>query len=271
MMTRPLLTTFLVAMLFCAVSGSVTAQPLDFSASVRALDGEDYLYSIDFLFFSKLAEGRLRFAETDRHGVYLAELSGRTLGFVSWLTGERTQTYTSIMELTPDGSLRSIEFVARIDKLRWGKRQVRLQRYRYDYASGKVFDDTILDGASLTTQVHEIPEGKQPVDMLTAFYNLRTGAYGTPARGAHLLIPTFSGGKFTEIEVDILSAADPLVREQFPANGLLVKVSLDPDIFDTKNGNLYVWFDDRGTPRRGILKDFAGFGDVRGYLNKEGL
>jgi hypothetical protein len=271
MMHRPLLKIVLAAMLLCTVSGQVAAQPHDFEASIRKLDGEDYLYSMDFLFFSKLAEGRLGFAETDRHGVYLAELAGRTLGFVSWFTGERTQTYTSTMQISPDGSLRSIEYVARIDKLRWGKRQTSLQRYRYDYALGKVFDEKIQDGVSLATEVHEIPEGMHPVDMLAAFYNLRAGAYGTPARGMHVLIPTCSGGKFTQIKVDILTAVDPLLRKYFPENGLLVKVSLDPEIFDSKNGNLYVWFDDTGIPRRGILKNFAGIGDVRGYLNEEGL
>jgi hypothetical protein len=271
MMHRPLSKIALVAFLLCLFSGHIAAQDLDFEASVHNLEGEDYLYSIDFLFFANLAEGRLRFAETDRRGVYLAELAGRTLGFVSWLTGKRTQTYTSTMEISPDGSLRSMEYLARIDKLRWGKRQTRLERYRYDYALGKVFEEKILDGVPLTLEVLEIPEGMHPVDMLTAFYNLRSGAYGTPAPGTHLLIPTCSGGKFTEIEVEVLAAVDPLLQKYFPENGLLVKVNLDPDIFDTKDGNLYVWFDEGGIPRRGILKNFAGIGDVRGHLSEEDL
>ena len=59
---------------------------------------------------------------------------------------------------------------------------------------------------------HDIPEGQQPVDMLTAFYNLRAGIYGPLVRGAHLLIPTYSDDGFSEIEIDVLT----LEQQGFP-------------------------------------------------------
>ena len=48
---------------------------------------------------------------------------------------------------------------------------------------------------------------------------------------------------------------------------MLIQVNVDPEIFDTNSGSLYVWFDDLGVPGRGIVEDMIGLGDVRGYLD----
>ena len=60
-------------------------------------------------------------------------------------------------------------------------------------------------------------------------------------------------------------------QDYFPDHGLLIQVMVDPEIFETNSGSLYVWFDDQGVPGRGIIEDLIGLGDVRGYLDKEGV
>jgi len=260
-----------VLLLLCTSPGHADAQQRDYAAAINQIVGEDNRYAIDLFIFSGLAEGRLRFAGTDRQGVYRAELVGHTLGVVSWLIGERTQTYTSIMESDSDGSLRTIEHVSRIAKYRWGQWQYSQRRFRYDYMLGKVSEEKTYDGVTREKVEHDIPKGSRPVDMLTAFYNLRAGVYGTLERGAHMSIPTCSGGKFTEMEVDVQTPEKQYSQKFFPAYGLLLRIKLDPLIFDIGNGILYVWFDDSGVPRRGLLQDLAGLGDARGYMDKENL
>lgn len=271
MMTRLSLAIGLLSTLLLAAPSQLRAQDADISKPVRLLVGEKYLYSIDFLFFKRLAEGELRLTETERPNVFQAELIGRTLGIASWLVGNRTQTYTSLMELTPDGSLRSIEHTGEIVKQRWGKWQNRGRRHRYDYEQGKVFAEKYREGVLQSLKEHGIPDGQQPVDMLTAFYNLRAGVYGPLVPGARFLIPTYSGKGFIDMEVNVLTDKEQAKQDYFPRGGLLVSAIIDPEIFDTDSGGLYFWFNDKGVPERGIVEDVIGLGDVRGYLEKEGL
>ncbi len=247
------------------------AQEVGLEKEVQKMVGENYLYAIDFLFFKRLAEGELRLSETDQANIYRAELIGRTLGVASWLSGDRTQTYTSVMELTPDGSLRSIEHTSRIVKRKWGKWKDRGRLHRYDYTQGIVFEEKSKEGVISSRKQRKIPEGQQPVDMLTAFYNLRAGVYGPLARGAQFLVPTYSGKGFSDISVNVLTAAQQEKQKFFPSHGLLLSATLDPEVFDTDSGNLYFWFNDAGVPERGIVEDIIGMGDVRGSLVEDDL
>ena len=261
----------LFLLLVVSVPVHVGAQETGIIKPMQGLVGEDYLYAIDFLFFTRLAEGELRLSETELPNVYRAELVGRTLGVASWLTGDRTQTYSSLMELTPDGSLRSIEHVARITKRKWGKWQNRVRYYRYDYEQGKIFDKKSKEGVFRPEKEHDIPAGQQPVDMLTAFYNLRAGTYGPLVRGARFLISTYAKGEFPKLEINILMPEQQAEHGYLPSHGLLVEVTVDPEVFETGSGKLYIWFNDAGIPERGTIEDLIGFGDIRGYLNEENL
>lgn len=271
MMPRVLLLLSLGTVLFLSVPEQVGAQEPVIAKPIQSLIGENYLYFIDFLFFKKLAAGELRFSGTDQTNIYRAELVGRTLGIASWLTGERTQTYSSLMELTEDGSLRSIEHAAKVDRLKRGRWQSRGRSHLYDYEQGEVIDEKTEEGLFRSRKVHDIPEGQQPVDMLTAFCNLRMGVYGPLVRGAHFMIATYSSDGFTEIEVNVLTLEQQAKHKYFPAQGLLVQAKIDPKIFENGNGILYVWFNSAGVPERGIVEDMVGLGDIMGYLDKGGL
>lgn len=271
MIARVFLPMLLASVLLLFATGPANAQEEDTSKTIQQLVGEHYRYSIDFLIFKRLAEGELRFSETDQPNVYKAELIGRTLGIASWLAGDRTQTYSSLMALGPDGSLRSIEHVGKIVKRRWGKWQNRSRRLRYDYARGKVSEEKFKEGVSLWKKEHDIPSGQLPVDMLTAFYNLRSGVYGPLVRGTRVMIPTYSSKGFVDIEVSVLTVEQQAKQSYFPSHGLLIMATIDPEIFETGSGNLYFWFDDQGLPARGIVEDVIGLGDVRGSIDEEEL
>lgn len=255
--------------LYGGLPGLVRAQEPGVVVSLRELTGESLRYGIDFLFFTRLAEGTLTFNETEQPEVYRAELVGRTLGIASWLAGDRTQTYASLMQLMPDGSLSSIEYSSKIRKKRWGTWQNRGKIRRFDYLRGRIAEQRLKEGAIRSRAEFEIPGAQRPVDMLTAFYNLRIGAYGPLERGRTLLIPTFSGKGFNDIEVTVLSVEDQARYKAFPEHGLLLQARIDPEVFETGSGSLYVWFDDRMRPGQGIIQDLIGLGDVKGYLEQE--
>ena len=257
--------------LLLVLPGSALPQDAGVVTPISALTGEDYSYGIDFLFFTRLAEGELRLTGTAEPDVLRAELIGRTLGIASWLTGDRTQTYRSLMRLMPDGSLASIEHQSEIRKTRWGRTKTRGKIRRFDYARGRISETRLTQGIAGPAKEFDIPAGQRPVDILTAFYNLRTGVYGPLQRGAQIMIPTFSGKGFVDFEVHVLSVEEQASQDYFPDHGLLIQVTVDPEIFDTRSGSLYLWFDQRGIPGRGIVEDMIGLGDVRGYLDKEGI
>jgi len=240
-------------------------------APVKNLIGEDRLYYIDFLFFSHLGEGTLKLNATDQPDIYRAELVGRSIGIASWLSGDRIQTYVSTMQLMPDGSFSSLEHVSLVKK----KKQGKLKRYRkicqFDCEKGTIQVEKVKEGRVTASETLHIPEGKNPVDMLTAFYNLRLGVYGELTRGNKIFIPTYSSKGFTEIEVTVLTAEEQKKKRNFPADGLLLKAVVDPEIFETKTGSLYVWFDEKGIPARGIIEDMIGLGDLNGYMVEEEL
>lgn len=242
--------------------GSPGGQPLP------NLVDEHYQYSLDFLVFKDLAEGRLQLTAEPTPGRYRAELVAHTLGVASWLSGDRTQRYVSIME-AQGGSLRSISHESSIHKRKRGKWTDRQKRYRFDYRHGKVYQERGEDGHFKPGLVYELPTDRTPVDILTGFYNLRSGVYGALTPGGRLTIPTFTSKGVGEITVEVLTSSQRLARPFFPAHGTLLRVIVDPEIFETRDADLYVWFDATGRPARGIVENVIGLGDVYGHLREE--
>ncbi len=230
---------------------------------------EELHYSIDFLFFKRLAAGRLSFRSTAEPDIYIAELEGRTLGVAAWLTSERTQRYTSRMRLMPDGRLRSLVHESQILKRKNNQWSDRGKRYRFDHAQGKVYQEKSRDGIYRPDQQFNLPKESDPVDILTAFYNLRAGIYGPLTAGSDLAIPTFSSKGFNEIGVHVMTPEEQRAEKFFPPSGLLLRVHIDPEVFETDSGDLFVWLNNDGEPERGIVEDIIGMGDVRGYRKEQ--
>ncbi len=140
------------------------------------LVGENYLYSIDFLFFKRLAEGELRFSG-DRSDQYLSSRVDRAYSGNRFLADRRSHPDI----LVADG----------IDPGRFfAQHRTRCARsISTSGASGKIGVEaigTITSRVRLSTKRQKrgcfaqgksmiFLKGQQPVDMLTAFYNLRTG------------------------------------------------------------------------------------------------
>ncbi len=239
----------------------VTAEVRAFS--LQELVGEPAMtYDIAFLWFEQLAEGKASFTAGERPGTFRATLEAKTLGVAAWLTQDRVQRYTSLMELGPDGRLRTISHESLIIKGAEKKRRVRSKRYLFDYQRREVRIQAVKDGVNGAEQVLSMGDAV-PSDILTAFYNFRMGAYGPLRPGNRYEIPTVNRKGINSIALETLPDG-PRKNQFFPRGGLLCRAIVDPEIFDTGDGAILFWFDGSGHPPRGIVEQVIGLGDVRG-------
>jgi len=233
--------------------------------------GEHLVYDISFLWFDRLAEARLSLEAIEPAGRYRATLVAQTLGVAAWLTGERVQRYVSVMERTADGHLRSLVHESRIIKGKGKKRGARSKRYTFDYEKKQVRYQRVKDGKAYKEKTFPLQEGSEgipPADILTAFYNFRIGFFGPLRVGGEYAIPAFDKDGTSRILIKILPPEERRNRPFFPAEGLLCRVTVDQEIFDTGDGAVYAWFDEEGRPLRGMVENVLGLGDVRGILRK---
>ncbi len=233
---------------------------------IEKMLGESFDYDIAFLCFNRLAEGELSFHRGKRPGTFEAVLEAKTTGIAAWLTGDRAQRYVSEMTVGQDGRLKSQVHESHILKGKGGDREDRVKRYVFDYAHHLVHMQLLRNGK--TRKEKTFPLGKKPLnDILTAFYNFRAGFYGPLVPGGHYRIPAFGRTKRSAIEVEILDKNERVKNGFFPKGGLLAKVTVDPQVFDTGGGSVYVWFNNFEQPAMGIVENVIGMGDVRGRIH----
>jgi len=236
--------------------------------SFDELVGRTFLYNISFLWFDHLAKGRFTLQPGDQPGTYRATLEARTLGLAAWLTQGRVQGYESLMERGADGSLHSLRYESRIMRRHDDKMIDRTKRFTFDYARHEVHVEKLADGKPVWEEVLPMTGDKPPNDILTSYFNFRDGFFGPLEPGRHYVVPTFNRQGAGNIEIDLLTKAERQGLDFFPAGGLVARVKVDPEIFDSKDGGIYVWLDPQLLPARGIIQNVIGLGDVRGTLRK---
>ena len=104
-------------------------------------------------------------------------------------------------------------------------------------------------------------------DILSAFYNLRLGAFGDLEQQS-IHMPTFYRKGVEDIVVTPITAKNNTDAQFFAPGGSLCKVLVDPSVFKTSGRELYVSFDKNNRLERGIIKNVIGLGDVKGVLRQ---
>lgn len=250
--------------LLLASAGSAVAAPAAApKVTIDSWVGKELVYDIAFLWFDRIAEGQLAVSPGPRPGTYRVLLEARTLGVAAWVTSDRVQRYESLMETGPDGRLRSLSHESRIIKGPKGKRKDRGKRYLFDHGEGQVSYARTHDGVPGAATVLPIA-GTPPADILTAFFNFQAGVYGPLAPGGKYRISALAKKGVGWIEAEVLPEKKWPAKEFFPKNGTLVKVRVDPEVFETKDGILYIWFDQALRPERGIVENVIGLGSIYG-------
>jgi len=257
--------------LFFGSDASAVAEAAAISAkSVKPSIGESFLgeelnYKVGFWIFNNVARGRLTF-HGKGEGIYEATLSAHTTGLARFVR-RRKDFFIATMELVPGAErLRTLSFdkTSTLDgkerrklvEIDYGKRILRWKKWK----NGKLRKSGELP----------IPEGVVYDDPITAFYNLRYGAYGSVRDAAAFTIKTLptDEGKEIDIKVRFAGRKETAARRAGlgKGEGFLADVSLDKDLFDSKSGLMEIYFNPDMVVTYAVAKDVLFFGDVRGKL-----
>ncbi|MFQ5912572.1 MAG: DUF3108 domain-containing protein [Nitrospinota bacterium] len=267
----------LASLLFISLAPppSAAAEPISFP------EDEDFTYNIRFLWFKRVAQGRLRIHRVSGRR-YRAELLAETKGLIGFLTFHQKNHYVSEADYVPEsGRL----ITRRFTKVVTRGRKVAKSVTEIDYESGE-FRWMATENREVKDKGSEpIPEGVIYEDMLSAFFNLRHGAFGPLTRGRRVSVSSLPYYQATEkgqteyekefirsFEIRIADAqTEKAYRRRFgrpDEKGLLVLVQMPRDLFGQKAGEILVWFDTDLIPIAARVEDVIFLGDVSGVLRQ---
>lgn len=259
------LCSFLVC---CLATTTAFAEPRQMESNHPAYNmlGEKLSYDISFLWFKRLAEGTVSLSPGPEPGQYVALLEARTLGLAAFLTQSRVERIETVMEIAPSGLFRPVIQRAHTIKGDGDSKNERVRSYRFDYEKREVYYKNRRTGKKVHERAYPMDKEGPVYDLLSAFYNVRAGLFGSVKTGLHLALPTFTRRGTEDITVVRIDGKEKKRQKFFPKDTILCKVLVDPDIFKTKGRKIYVGLNDEMVPQRMIVKKVIGIGDVRGVL-----
>ncbi len=235
--------------------------------------GETLTYNIGIFWFGEAFYSVINLQPGAKPGEYVAVLWGKTQGFIGWLTSYRERLFVSYLEEI-DGGRRFRTRYFETTKIK-GSKKLR-ERHDFDYERKKwrirvYHDDNLMESVE-----KDLPSAAGFEDILSAFYNLRFGVYGPLSKGKSYSISSFSRDKgVTPINVTLLSQAEQdkhrLHEEGDLPRDYLARVELDKELFSSRDGIVWVWLSPEIVPKKGIVEDAVGFGDIYGNIKEARL
>jgi len=229
---------------------------------IVTLPEQEASYDLGFLWLDEVASADFKLIRGEEPDLYIASLSARTVGIAATLTGNRQHRYESLMRLMPDGSFRSERHLSQIEK----RGIVRTKVFQFDYEKNEVGYQYSKNGKLVDEKVLSIDGEIFPSDVLAIYFNLVAGVYGPMEVGAHYEVPAFSKKGTGSITIDFLPSKERPKKSFFGSDLLICRVQVDQEIFDTKDGVIFIGYDGKRLPARGIVADILGIGDVRGVM-----
>ncbi|PLY01379.1 MAG: hypothetical protein C0624_10600 [Desulfuromonas sp.] len=230
------------------------------------LDRERLEYEVGFLWFDRLAAGRFELERFDKPGHYRATLEVRTLGMAALFTRNRRERYESHFVRGRDGYFHSRSFITRRYKGKGESLTDRGKALFFDTEKNEVLYQRSENGRLTSEKRLPLPPQHEVFDFLCAYWNLRLGMYGPLVPGTHMEIPSYAFKGGSEIKVEVLTADEQKELDSFPEGGVLCRLYLDEEIFQTGGGKLFVWLNDERQIGSAIAVDVLGLGDVRGSM-----
>ncbi len=258
---------FLAGLLLFAVAflpGPAAAQ----TASVASLPEEETLvYNIGFLIFRKAADGSMALRYLPKRDLYEGVLQAKTKGFISWVSLAREDTYRSLMRLSPDGRLIPVEFFKEVHT--WSYQIT--SRTVLDYESGVMRWKTteVIGGkTSIEEKSQPIPPGVIYEDFISAFFNLRRGAYGSIRPGQNFRILSLPTDQWFEKKAEepqyFLVRIDP--AQEKGLSQTVVSIHVPEDLFGQTVGDIQFHMRQYFIPSRILVKKALIFGNMEGNL-----
>jgi hypothetical protein len=228
---------------------------------ITRFEGETLYYDISFLWFDNAASAKVQFLK--EKGRYYSTLEASTKGFVGFFTSYRKHYYKTEFEIIDNGkSLRPLSFLRQVTI----GDQAEITRHQFNYFTRKHTWSKFLNDEKVKEGVDDIPVDNSFHDILTAFYNVRNGSYGTLTKGNHFKIKTIPEKGHDEISVHISSEQDEEIfrtaegREK--KDELLLNIIVPKEIFQSTTGELMVWSSTHFIPVETTVKDYILLGDL---------
>ena len=232
--------------------------------------GEELDYKIGFWILSNVARGHV-IIEQESEGIYVVTFKAKTTGVAKWLR-KRKDTYIERLEEIDGGRrFRTLSFEEH-SKIGAKKRKTVTV---LDHDKGVIVWTKWKNGKLRRSEALVIPEGKNYDGPFTAFYNFRYGMYGDIVYDKEYLVKTFPKRQDTELDIYIrlLSLKDSnkrikkwRLKKADVKDGYMADVRLDKELFDSKSGDIEMFFSSEMVPLKAIAKDIMLFGDVRATL-----
>jgi hypothetical protein len=226
MMSRALVFLILLLLLQLPLTGTPA------SASSKVI--EDLHYQIAVLVWPDAATVQVTLKDQG-HGRLVAEVWGKTQGFIKLLSGNHRERLQTKM-IWRNGRLAPL--VYREESWRHGKHH--LNEYRFDYARSRLVLWQLQEGKGLRkkwqTALHE-----QVYDPLSAFYNCRFKLLGPSREGETGTIPGIPYPQPEAMEVRLGAETK---------DGRQAMVSLDNPVFADSRGVVFAMIDAQRVPQR---------------------
>jgi hypothetical protein len=228
---------------------------------ITRFSGETLYYDISFLWFKNAAAAKVRFFE--EHGKYFSELEASTKGFVGFFTAYRKHFYKTEFEIIDNGKkLRPKTFMRQVTIASNAESTL----HKFDYSKRLHAWEKFLNGETVETEQENLPEEGAFNDILTAFYNIRNGAYGKLEKGKKFAIRTIPEKGHDEISAHILPETDQerirIEEGREKRDDLLLNVIVPKEIFKTKTGKITFWSSMHFIPIETTIKDYILLGDL---------
>ncbi|MEI6127211.1 MAG: DUF3108 domain-containing protein [Pseudomonadota bacterium] len=244
----------------CFAVPSSAAEPGQDNATkpYDVLRGEKLWYDIDFWLFSKAARGSMTF-EKHLNG-YRAVFEAETCGVIKALTGHRKEVMESVMEYDREKKkLRPLLFQETFSQ---GDREIK-KSLSFDYAQQTFTLTRERNKEKISSMTRKLPV-REFDDLLTFFFNLRTGHYGAAQEGKKFSVCVLAKEKPSNISVDF-----PVTDRRKKSGGKYFAVlSMDKDITQAHSKQVTSWLTPDSIPTSGRVVDAYFFGDLEVTLKK---
>jgi hypothetical protein len=228
--------------------------------------GESLKFNVGFWIFNKIGTVVLQ-TIIDGNNLVVT-IDGSTTGMIDGIL-HRHNVYKTTMILDKD--INRLKPLSTYEKKVKGNKE-RVKVTDYDYVNN-IRKFTIWKDGEFRREREVKLESKVSVDGISAFYNLRGEMYGKIIDGARFNISTVYKDRTSDSTISIRTpvSSDKLYKRKGSnlTASFAAEISIDPEVFDSKDGKVVILFTDDLLPIGFIAKNVLGFGDLYGNLEEK--
>ncbi|MFQ5646908.1 MAG: DUF3108 domain-containing protein [bacterium] len=230
---------------------------------IKSLTGEEISYNLSLLYFFNVAESKLSLTRNGK-GQLEANFFARTKGLANWVLTPRKHYLRTVFKES-GGRLRPLFHENRIIK---GDKQ-KTSRYRFDYQQKILVRKVAVGNRRPRKKIFPFPETGEFNDVLSVFYNLRSYYELTPGKKFNLY--GLPGKKKSSVYHLIILTEKEKKKNSFWSDRprearTLIRAVIDSDVFGTKKGLFWFFFDRKMVPIYGVAEDAVARGDIKGVM-----